>query len=516
MRPPDDHASAERAIPSDQYEPGQAIFHAALEGMLILDDDLHYVDANPAACAIIGRSREWLIGRTVGSLSADPAATRRKVEQALSTERPFGEGEITFPDGTVRKIEYTTRKNIFPGRHLIVTRDVTQRKRLEQQLLQSQKMEAIGQLAGGVAHDFNNMLTVIRGFCELLQRQLDPQSSQRRYADSIMAATEKATLTAQQLLAFSRRQVIQPREINLNSTVQDMGSLLPRLIGENIRLRLTLASDLGTVRLDPGQLSQILLNLVVNSRDAMPNGGNLTIETSNVVVDKSYAQTHLKVEPGPFVMLTVTDSGTGMAPATLARIFEPFFTTKAPGKGTGLGLSTVYGIIEQAHGAVYVYSEPGEGTCFKIYFPRVDQAALSDKEGLVHLGSAISILVIEDDREMLQLIGDALEAREFRVLRSSGGGEAVRLCEREKHPINLVVSDITMPGTDGLDIQGYIAIHHPEAKLIYTSGYTRKTLRERGVLPPDADFIQKPFRIEDLISMVEETLGQLGTESLPN
>ncbi|MGE5109303.1 MAG: ATP-binding protein [Acidobacteriaceae bacterium] len=485
----------------------QAIFEATQEGMLLLDNNLIYVEANPAACKIFGRSREEILGKELGSLIREHEGSNGQLNTFISGDSAAGAGEIRLPDGKLRQIEYTARSNVLPNMHLLVTRDVTERKRLESQLQQAQKMEAVGQLAGGIAHDFNNMLTVIRGYCELLQRLLPPESEHRRYADTILQATEKATLTTQQLLAFSRRQVVQVRETNLNSVVQEMGKLLQKLIGEDIELRIALDDRLGIVMADPGQIGQILLNLAVNSRDAMPKGGVIRIETSNVKIDDTYARTHLKVTPGDYVMLTVTDTGCGMSAEVLSRIFEPFFTTKAAGKGTGLGLSTVYGIIEQSKGAVYVYSEPGEGTSFKIYLPRVDKLKGEAGREIKPDRRASCVVVIDDDLESGKVIEKFLTSHGYQVLTSRSGVEAVQLCERHGGKIELVISDITMPGTDGQDIQGYFDIRHPETKVIYISGYTEGSLRDRGILAPDSVFLQKPFRCSDLKDLIDEVLG---------
>jgi PAS domain S-box-containing protein len=484
----------------------RAIFASALEGLLILDEDLTYVDVNPAACKVLGRTRDEIVGRKVGSFTTNPTHGYEHFTRVLKSDLYLGEEEIRAADGTLRNLEYSVCPNFITGRHLVVTRNVTERKRLESQLLQAQKMEAVGQLAGGVAHDFNNMLTVIRGYCELLQRQLPPESNQRRYADTILSATDKATLTTQQLLAFSRQQVIQPRELDLNSSIKETGKLLHRLIGEDVIVRFALADDLGLAKLDPGQLNQILLNLAVNARDAMPDGGTLTIETANATVDRNYAGTHLKIAPGEYIMLTVTDSGCGMTPETVSRIFEPFFTTKAAGKGTGLGLATVYGIVEQARGAIYVYSEIGEGTSFKLYFPRVNRATVTPATVNHETHIDASILVIDDDPETCKLTGDFLKAHGYAVECVAGGGEALQLCQRMANELKLIISDITMPGADGQDIQGYLAIQHPETKMIYISGYSRAVLRDRGILPPEATFLQKPFRMEDLLLRIEEVL----------
>ena len=484
----------------------RAIFTSALEGLLILDSALIYRDANPAACKLIGRSREEIIGKPAGTFSSDPPTAFAQFKKNLQSSLAMGLGEIRTPDGKIRHIEYSIRPEIMPGRHLVVTRNVTERVQLEKQLRQAQKMEAVGQLAGGVAHDFNNMLTVIRGYAELLQRNLDPQSKQRRFADTILSATDKATMTTQQLLAFSRQQVIQPRELNLNHSIQDTGKLLHRLIGEDVRLRFSLAEDLGLVKLDPGQLNQIILNLAVNARDAMPNGGVLTIETANASIDSQYADTHLKVSPGDYVMLTVTDSGVGMSAETISRIFEPFYTTKPAGKGTGLGLSTVYGIVEQAGGAIYVYSEPGEGTSFKLYFPRIDaqdhEPSSPDNGGC----NRATVLLIDDDVETCRLTQAFLNDHGYDTHSVQSGGAALKKCQEIGDDLAMVISDVTMPGADGHDIAGYLTIRHPDTKTIFISGYTKTTLLDRGILDSDAEFLQKPFRMEDLLHRIEELL----------
>ena len=484
----------------------RAIFTSAHEGLMILDSDLIYRDANPAACKLIGRSREEIVGKRAGSFSSDPPTAFAQFKKNLESSLTIGLGEIRTPDSKIRHIEYSIRPEIMPGRHLLVTSNVTQRVQLEKQLRQAQKMEAVGQLAGGVAHDFNNMLTVIRGYAELLQRNLDPNSKQRRFADTILSATDKATMTTQQLLAFSRQQVIQPRELNLNHSIQDTGKLLHRLIGEDVRLRYSLAEDLGLAKLDPGQLNQIILNLAVNARDAMPNGGVLTIETANATIDSQYAGTHLKVSPGKYVMLTVTDSGVGMSGETISRIFEPFYTTKPAGKGTGLGLSTVYGIVEQAGGAIYVYSELGEGTSFKLYFPRIDAKEYEPSSPENGRHSRATVLLIDDDIETCRLTQAFLNDHGYDTHSVQSGGAALKKCQEIGNDLALLISDVTMPGADGHDIAGYLTIRHPDTKTIFISGYTRTTLLDRGILDSDAEFLQKPFRMEDLLHRIEEVL----------
>ncbi|HEX6879504.1 MAG TPA: ATP-binding protein [Terriglobales bacterium] len=491
--------------PINSSEQVEAIFNSSLEGMLIVNEEARYVDANPAACRILGRPRSEVLGKLVGSFSTEPRGTLKYFMELLTTHAPLAEGSIRTPEDKIRHIEYSVRTNYLPGRHLIVTRDVTERRRLEQQLLQSQKMEAVGQLAGGIAHDFNNMLTAIRGYSELLQRSLDPESVERRYADSILSAADKAAMTTQSLLAFSRQQVIQPRELNINEVAQEMAVLLQKLIGEDIRLSMSLSNQIGIVKMDPGQLSQVLLNLAINARDAMPNGGSLTIESANVMLDQSYVRAHLNVRPGPYVMLSVSDSGCGMSQEIISRIFEPFFTTKPAGKGTGLGLSIIYGIVEQAKGAVYVYSELGQGTCFKIYLPRVDIRRSSENRETY---SRPLVLLIDDDIEICTVTTEFLRTRGYEVEHATSGGDALEICERLQRKIAVLVSDVNMPGADGLDIQGYFAINHPETRMLYISGYTRKTLRDRGILPPESEFLQKPFRMDELAERIEAILAR--------
>jgi len=292
--------------------------------------------------------------------------------------------------------------------------------------------------------------------------------------------------------------------LNLNSVVVEMGKLLQRTIGEDIQLQLSLATDLGLIKADPGEIGQVLLNLAINAKDAMPSGGSLFLATSNVVLDASYLRTHLHSAPGEYILLNVTDTGCGMDATTAARIFEPFFTTKAPGKGTGLGLPTIYGIVKQAGGAIYVYSEPGEGTSFKVYLPRVDVTpSYATKAGEITLRGR-TILLLDDDADTNAVLSEYLREQGFTVLQAKTGQDAVQLCHSHTGSIDAFVSDVTMPGTDGQDIQGLLAIRHPRAKVIYISGFSSESLHLRGILPVDAVFLQKPFRFGDLYSKLEQ------------
>jgi len=387
--------------------------------------------------------------------------------------------------------------------------DITERKGLEMQLLQAQKMEAVGQLAGGVAHDFNNVLTAIAGYAELLREDLPGEDARRGDLEEILRATDRAAALTRQLLAFSRRQVLAPRVLDLNTVVASVDNMLGRLIGADVELRTALAPELGAVRADPGQLEQVIMNLVVNARDAMPRGGKLTIETANAELDESYALEHPAVVAGPYVMLAVSDSGVGMDAATQARIFEPFFTTKEKGKGTGLGLATVYGIVKQSGGNIWLYSEPGRGTTFKIYLPRVDQplelptptpAARETPRGTE------TVLLVEDDDAVRALARKMLAAHGYTVLAAPSGADALELAASHAGPIHLLVTDVVLPGISGRELAIRFQSVRPGLKVLYTSGYTDDAVVHHGVLDAGIAFLQKPFTSGALARKVRETL----------
>jgi signal transduction histidine kinase/CheY-like chemotaxis protein len=388
--------------------------------------------------------------------------------------------------------------------------DVTGVKRLEQQFFQAQKMEAVGRLAGGVAHDFNNLLTAILGSTDLLLETLPPDHPGIEEATETRKAALRAADLTRQLLAFSRQQVLAPRVISLNDVVTDMHKMLRRMIGEDVELRMVLADNLGAVRADPGQIEQVIVNLAVNARDAMPNGGRLTIETLNADLDDAYAAEHTVVVPGHYVMLAVTDAGMGMDAETKARVFEPFFTTKPKGKGTGLGLATVYGIVKQSGGYAWVYSELGQGTSVKIYLPRVDAPVEGSRPApptTGSLGGSETILVVEDQEEVRRLTRRILEARGYRVLVAASGPEALRLAEHEAGRIDLLVTDVVMPGMSGREVGLLLAPARPTMKVLYLSGYTDESIVHHGVLEPGVAFMQKPFNAEALARKVREVLG---------
>jgi two-component system cell cycle sensor histidine kinase/response regulator CckA len=377
-------------------------------------------------------------------------------------------------------------------------------------LRQSQKMEAVGQLAGGVAHDFNNLLGVILGYTGLMLDHMDPEDSNRRGIEEIEKAGDRAALLTRQLLAFSRKQVLQPKVLDLNAVVAGTEKLLQRLIGENIDLRVVLNPTLGRVKADAGQLEQIIMNLAVNARDAMQPGGTLTIETANVDLDDDSAEMHPSSKPGPHAMLSITDTGCGMDAKTKERIFEPFFTTKEFGKGTGLGLSTVYGIVKQSGGSVWVYSEVGIGTTFKIYLPCVESvvgvAAPVDKPEKIVKGSQ-TILVVEDEGALLQVTHQSLAAAGYAILAAQSPAEAIRISESHPGPIHLMVTDVIMPGMNGAQLATHLSAPRPEMRVLYVSGYTDDTIVRHGVLEPGLAFLQKPFSPKTLARKVREVLA---------
>jgi two-component system, cell cycle sensor histidine kinase and response regulator CckA len=391
-----------------------------------------------------------------------------------------------------------------------VARDVTESKHLEGMFRQAQKMEAVGQLAGGVAHDFNNLLGVILGYTGLLLDRLSPDDPQRKDIEQIQKAGDRAALLTRQLLAFSRKQVLQPKVLDLNAVVAGAEKLLQRLIGENIELLAVLSPELCRVKADPGQIEQIIMNLAVNARDAMPAGGKLTIETSNVEFDKDSAALHPSTLPGLHAMLAVTDTGCGMDAKTKAHIFEPFFTTKEFGKGTGLGLSTVYGIVKQSGGSVWVYTELGIGTTFKIYLPCVDAAleieSPNDKVESVVVGSQ-TILIVEDDAALLQITHRSLEKLGYVILAARNPQEAIEISESHTGPIHLMVTDVVLPGMSGAKLASHLSAPRPEMKVLYVSGYTDDTIFRHGVLERGLVFLQKPFSPRTLARKVGEALA---------
>ncbi|MFY9690598.1 MAG: PAS domain S-box protein [Candidatus Acidiferrales bacterium] len=394
---------------------------------------------------------------------------------------------------------------------VIVNRDISERRRLEEQLRQSQKMDAIGRLSGGVAHDFNNLLGVIIGYAEILQERISETDSMRAPVDQIIKAGNRASSLTKQLLAFSRQQVLEPKILLLNAVVADTDKMLRRLIGEDIELLTSLDPALGKIRADQGQIEQVIMNLVVNARDAMPEGGRLVIETSNFEIDDKFARRYAyPVLPGSYILLTVSDNGIGMDTATQQRIFEPFFTTKEKGKGTGLGLSLVYGVVKQSGGYIDVVSARGKGTTFNIYLPRVAQNAVDTKTiGPDHpeeLRGTETILLAEDEDTLRALTRQLLELYGYRVLEACDGNQALKLSEQTTDEIHLLLTDVVMPGLSGRALADQLKQKRPDVKIAYMSGYTGQRVGEKEILEPGSVFLQKPFTREGLARKVREAL----------
>ena len=485
------------------------IFRATPEGRFVI--------VNPALVRMLGYGwpEELLRLDVAQDVYADPAARAEIVAALARSGEAEAEVEWKRKDGgrlVVRLREHTVKGpgagiEYFEG----TASDVTQQRTLEAQFRQAQRLEAVGRLAGGVAHDFNNVLTAITGYAELLLEDLGPEDPKRPDVEEIKAAAARASALTRQLLAFSRKQVLQTRVLDVNEVVRTLEKMLRRLIGEDVRLELALAPSVRAVRADPGQLEQVILNLAVNSRDAMPHGGRLTIESGDVELDEAYARAHPGAAPGRYVMLAVADTGTGMDAEIQAHIFEPFFTTKEQGKGTGLGLATVYGIIKQSGGSVWVYSEPGRGTTFKIYLPRVDEAVAGEPLAQVEpeaVGGKETVLVAEDDPSVRAVVADVLTQKGYRVLRAPDGQAALEMAGSHPGAIDLLVTDIVMPGMTGRELAEALAAARPGVLLLYMSGYTDDAVVRHGVLEAGVPYIQKPFTPSALAAKVRAVLDR--------
>jgi two-component system, cell cycle sensor histidine kinase and response regulator CckA len=476
--------------------------------------DGRFLAVNPALVSLLGYASEAeLLQRNLAAdIYVDPAERARLVEEVIRSGTLTAESVWRRGDGrkiTVRQTGRAVRDAEGNVSHfVVVVEDMTEQRALEVQLRQAQKMEAIGRLAGGVAHDFNNLLTAIFGYADLLREELPEGSAGRKDTDEIRKAAERAAGLTRQLLAFSRQQVLEPVVLNPNDLVEELDKMLRRLIGEDIELRLALGAKLGNVRADPGQLQQVLMNLVVNARDAMPKGGKLLIETANADLTEQYAELHQSVVPGSYVMLAVSDTGVGMDAETRARIFEPFFTTKEKGKGTGLGLSTAYGIVKQSGGYIWVYSELGRGTSFKVYLPRVDAPAQRSERPreAPTLAGTETVLLAEDDAMLRPLAQGLLRKLGYTVLAAANASQALELAASHQGPIHLLVADVIMPGASGRELARRLAEVRPETKALYVSGYTDDAIVQHGMLEPGLTFLQKPFTPDELARKVREVL----------
>ncbi len=495
--------------------------------ILLMDEEGRIVEANDRASAAYGYTRDELLRMKIRDLR-HPSTLADLDSQWRAAEDQDGLVFETIHrrrDGSELPVEVSVRMVGEEGRRFrqSVIRDITERKRaeeeqrkLQQQLVQAQKMESIGQLAGGVAHDFNNHLTVINGYCDLLLNRIGESSPLAEQVAQIRRAGEQAARLTQQLLAFSRRQMLEPVTLNLNQVIADSMKMLKPLIGEDIEVETHLSPELHLITADPGQILQVLMNLTTNARDAMPGGGRIIVETLNVELDRSYAERHAEVTPGSYVLLAVSDTGLGMDEETRGRIFDPFFTTKGKGTGTGLGLSTVFGIVRQSGGWIWVYSEPGKGAAFKLYFPKCTAAAavaepVAEPARTAPRGTE-TVLVVEDQDEVRGLTTTILRGYGYHVLEAANGAEALRLCESFRGAIHLLVTDVVMPGMNGRELANRLNAVRPETKVLFTSGYTANVISKQGVLDPGVAFLPKPFLPDGLASKVREVIGEPETK----
>ena len=493
----------------------RAVIDTSPLAIYTLDRDRRLRSWNPAAERMFGWNTTEVMGQPLPTILPEQQHdSLAQFERILSGEETLRgvEAHRLRKDGSTLDVSiWTSPLRSATGETIgimAVVVDNTERKRLEEQLRLAQRMEAVGRLAGGVAHDFNNLLTIITGYTDLLLDRMHSGEPLRRQAEEIRKAASRAAALTNQLLAFSRKHVLQPKVVDLNEEVAEMDRMLRRLIGEDVNLVTCLDSKGGRVKADPTQIEQVIVNLVVNAREAMPSGGRLTIETKNVYLDEDYARTHVGVKAGAYVMLAVTDTGHGIDAVTLQHIFEPFFTTKKQ-KGTGLGLATVYGIVKQSGGHVWVYSEVGKGSSFKIYLPRVEEPASEREAALLPAGLARSeetILVAEDEDTVRALVREILQNKGYRVLEARQGTEALELSQRHKGRIHLLVTDVVMPQMSGRELSERIRLAHPDTKVLYISGYTDNVVVPHGMLDEGAQFLQKPFAPEALARKVREML----------
>jgi two-component system, cell cycle sensor histidine kinase and response regulator CckA len=479
-----------------------------LEGVQIIGSDWTYLYLNATAAQHANRPAGELVGRTMmacypGIERTAMFATLARVMSGREAERAVN--EFTYPDGTKRWFELLVQP--VPDGICVLSLDITERHVAELRLLQAQKMEAIGQLAGGVAHDFNNILTAILGYAQLITEQIGPDKPIGRDMAQIVTAAERASALTRQLLAFSRKSAMRPSAVSLNAIVEGVEPMLRRLIGENIGVRLTLDRAAPTVVADAVHLEQVLLNLAVNARDAMPNGGALSIATDAVTLDATYVAGHPESVTGEFALLTVSDTGVGMTPDVRARMFEPFFTTKPRGRGTGLGLAAVQGIVKQLRGSVWVYSEPGRGTVFKIYLPRTDEAAAEPatarRRTALEVGTE-TVLLVEDEPAVRAFARLVLERHGYRVREAASGEAALAALNDPAAAIDLVVTDVVLPGMDGVQLARAVRREHDDLKVLFMSGYAEPL---GGTLPADAELLEKPFTAAALLTRVRSLLG---------
>ena len=504
-------------------------FHRTLlddlsDGVALIMPDGHIEESNPAAERILGSSSQSFVGRSVFSgwevsdedgtpVSPDDYPATITIRTGKPQTRTL---QVTRPDRSKVWLHVRTAPLSLSGETgeyatVVTFTDITERRDLERQLQHSQKMDAIGRLAGGISHDFNNLLTAILGYAELVQEHLDADDPLRADVQEIHRAGERASTLTGQLLAFSRQQIIQPTTLDLNTVVTGFENLLRRTIGEDIDLVTRLESELGRVKADSGQIEQIVMNLVVNARDAMAAGGEITIETANVEVGEISARTRLGVSPGHYVVLSVSDTGHGMDVRTQRRVFEPFFTTKAKDKGTGLGLSTVYGMVKQSNGGIWVHSEPGKGATFKIFLPRIEdpvEEAQPAKVAAKPVAGSETILLVEDDELVRRFAVQCLRNKGYEVLSAGEPAEALRICHENAGKIDLLITDLVLPGGTGLEVAEQVRAECSRIKILYISGYADKSILRTGYLDARLEFLGKPFSARSLTQKVREVLDK--------
>ena len=521
----DDSAEGHRqpAHPPASMAPAEiAVLEASPNAVVAIDARGAITYVNPQVRVNFGYDRDELLGQPVEMLLPERVTARHVTHRdgflAHPVARPMGIGLDLAgrrKDGTEFPVEISlspveTADGLLAFATVV---DITARKAAESQLLQAQKLESIGRLAGGISHDFNNMLFAIHGYAEFLAQDLRPRTEDDPgLADSlqnviaISEAAERATRLTAQLLAFSRQQVISPKVVDLNAAVHSLEPMVRRLIGEHLALRLKPDPDAGRIRVDPGQLDQILVNLVVNARDAMPDGGTVTVETGNTEFDEPYAMEHFDVRSGPYVMLAVSDTGVGMDRDTREHIFEPFYTTKDLGKGTGLGLATIYGIVQQAGGHIWLYSEPGHGSTFKLYFPRVDAAAVPDRPKVIDRGPAVAgtILLVEDEAVVRDMTTKLLSRAGYHVIALADGAEALSRIDQLPESVDVLVTDVIMPIMSGIELAERIMDRHPGVGVVLLSGYTAETLNLDRIVARGATFVSKPVSSDQLLAAVRQ------------
>ena len=495
----------------------RTLFDGNPQAIWVFDSEtLRFLAVNDAACQRYGYSRPEFLGMTLPDIR--PAEDLARIHELMSVTGDQALGPVVVrhrtKEGRIVLVEVTSHPIQFDGRRaeLVLAVDVTDRNRLEEQLRQSQKMEALGRLAGGVAHDFNNLLGVITGYSEMVLRAIGQAAPVARRLEEVVKAAARAAELTQQLLAFSRKQVLEPKVLDLDESVKEAAKMLRRLIGENIQLVTIAPPRVGRVKADPGQVLQIILNLSVNARDAMPRGGRLTIETANAEIGASPRPIHPDAKPGRYVLLAVSDTGEGMDAATRSRIFEPFFTTKEAGHGTGLGLATVYGIVRQSKGHIEVYTEPGRGSTFKVYLPRVDEDPefATAVEHQPPLGGTETILLVEDDPALRAMTLELLEDAGYRVVAADAGDKAIDVASRLEEPIDLLVTDVVMPRMTGPELARRVGEQRRRIRVLFMSGYTEGAILPSSDLPHDSAFVSKPFTRDALLGKIRELLDAGG------